>query len=217
MSSPRSILAALLARLALPVFNRMAGRPMSAGVFLSPFAFAALAAMTFLVTLAAGAYPAFFLASLPAARVLKDRAASRGGRARLRQVLVIAQFCVSVGLDRRDARHPRPASLRPEHAARFRQGAGGRRPAGRGPGRADRGLPGPPAVPPPDRGGRVRAEFPRPDVRLDGLRDRTAGQLSPDIADLRHRRRVLCGHPPAEHRQRAQLPAGVGPGRGGLS
>lgn len=92
------ILAALLARLALPLFNRMAGRPMSAGLFLSPFAFAALAAMTFVVTLAAGAYPAFFLASLPAARVIKDRAASRAGRARLRQVLVIAQFCVSVGL-----------------------------------------------------------------------------------------------------------------------
>ena len=68
---------------------------MSPGLFLSLFAFAALAVMTLLVTLAAGAYPAFFLASLPAARVLKDGHAFRAGRARLRQVLVVAHNSAS--------------------------------------------------------------------------------------------------------------------------
>lgn len=59
-----------------------------------------VAILVLVVGLAAGAYPAFFLAGFQPARVLKANksAADAQGSGRLRNMLVVAQFAVSIGL-----------------------------------------------------------------------------------------------------------------------
>jgi putative ABC transport system permease protein len=56
-------------------------------------------ALVFVVGIAAGAYPAFFLARFEPARVLKaNKSADAQGSGKLRSALVIGQFAVSIGL-----------------------------------------------------------------------------------------------------------------------
>jgi putative ABC transport system permease protein len=94
-----AILAAIvLAELALPAFNRFAGKQLAIDFFDSPFAIITLAGLALVVTILAGAYPAFFLSSFWPVQALKGRFAARSGRERLRQGLVVVQFCISIGL-----------------------------------------------------------------------------------------------------------------------
>ncbi len=94
-----AMLAALvLVELALPAFNAFSGKQLASNFFDSPFALMTLAILAVLVTALAGAYPAFFLSSFWPAQALKGRHVGRAGKERLRQGLVVAQFCVSIGL-----------------------------------------------------------------------------------------------------------------------
>jgi putative ABC transport system permease protein len=94
-----AILAAvILAELALPAFNHFAGKQLAIDFLDSPFALVTLAGLAVVVTILAGAYPAFFLSSFWPVQALKGRLPTRAGRERLRQGLVVVQFCISIGL-----------------------------------------------------------------------------------------------------------------------
>ncbi len=90
-------LSLLLAFLALPLFNQLAGKeitfPISEGLF-----WAILLGTGGVVGLLAGSYPAFFLSGFQAIKVLKGRLAVEGKGGYLRNSLVVFQFVISVML-----------------------------------------------------------------------------------------------------------------------
>jgi putative ABC transport system permease protein len=90
--------AVVLTALALPFFNSFAGKKLALDFLESPFAAAILAGFAVLVTVLAGAYPAFLLSSFWPVQALKGRLIARGERDGLRQGLVVMQFCISIGL-----------------------------------------------------------------------------------------------------------------------
>ncbi len=93
-----SILVALgLMELALPAFNGVTGKDMSIPL-LDPLFLSALLGLSLLVALLGGAYPALYLSGFQPARILKGEDAADGGGARLRQLLVVMQFAVAIGL-----------------------------------------------------------------------------------------------------------------------
>jgi putative ABC transport system permease protein len=90
--------AVVLAELTLPAFNHFAGKQLASDFFESPLAMMILAGLALVVTLLAGAYPAFFLSSFRPVQALKGPLTIRGGKDWLRQGLVVVQFCISIGL-----------------------------------------------------------------------------------------------------------------------
>lgn len=89
------ILAIALAELLLPVLNRILSRTMSFDYFTDPVTAGLLAAVTVVVGLAAGAYPALVLSSFKPASALKGDAVGSSG-AMARQALVVVQVLVLV-------------------------------------------------------------------------------------------------------------------------
>lgn len=88
--------AMLLARLVLPVFNGMIGRSFAFSDLWRVEAVPVYLALWLATGLAAGAYPALFLAGFRPAVVLKGGPNLGKGRATLRRVLVVGQFSVSI-------------------------------------------------------------------------------------------------------------------------
>jgi putative ABC transport system permease protein len=89
------LLAIALAWLLLPLFNQLAGKQLA-----FPWNLQMLGVLlVFLVItgLAAGAYPAFYLASLQPLQVLKSQKANVGSGQWLRKALVVFQFFISAG------------------------------------------------------------------------------------------------------------------------
>jgi putative ABC transport system permease protein len=97
-------LAVGLVALAIPLFNDVANKQLTAEALLSPFWLVVLVALPLVVGLLAGTYPAFFLASYRPIAVLKGAitgpSAGLGrlafGSTRLRSGLVVFQFMMSV-------------------------------------------------------------------------------------------------------------------------
>ena len=90
------LLAVLLAELALPFFNDLAGKQLTIQ-YLDPWYFLPLLLFTVLaIGVLAGSYPAFFLSAFRPASVLKGTLASRTGGVWLRNSLVVLQFAISV-------------------------------------------------------------------------------------------------------------------------
>jgi putative ABC transport system permease protein len=98
LSSMAVALALLLTAIALPWFNRLTAKGIDLAGAGIGFVAASAALMTLLVGLLAGFYPAWRLAESRPAQVLKGKLATgvRGGR--LRAVLVVFQFAVSLVL-----------------------------------------------------------------------------------------------------------------------
>lgn len=86
----------IMALLALPLFNRLAGKHISVP-FDSPSFWLTTISGTILIGLLSGSYPAFFLSRFVPARVLKG-AASKTGGGRVRNMLVVFQFAISIFL-----------------------------------------------------------------------------------------------------------------------
>jgi putative ABC transport system permease protein len=82
----------------LPAFNDLAGKSMSLDVLVAPKALAAYAVLILVVGLLAGSYPAFVLSGFRPVETLRGRSTSSKGSPRLRQVLVVVQFAISIGL-----------------------------------------------------------------------------------------------------------------------
>jgi putative ABC transport system permease protein len=92
------VLALLLVQVLLPAFNRVTGKPLAMPYLENPFVLPGLLGLALVVGVLAGTYPAFFLASFDPAAVLKTETAGRTRKSRLRNVLVVFQFAVSVVL-----------------------------------------------------------------------------------------------------------------------
>jgi putative ABC transport system permease protein len=87
-----------LARLAIPLLNKLTGTLIAFSVLSNPIVLIGLIGMLTLVGLAAGVYPAFVLSSLSPVASLKG-ALRRGSRNSLmRSVLVVVQFSISIFL-----------------------------------------------------------------------------------------------------------------------
>ncbi|MFC3080511.1 ABC transporter permease [Phenylobacterium terrae] len=91
------VLAVALAELALPAFNAFLQRRIGFDYLGDPWLAAAVAGVLLVTALLAGLYPALVLSSFRPAAVLKGASPAVGG-AGLRQVLVVVQFAVLIGL-----------------------------------------------------------------------------------------------------------------------
>jgi putative ABC transport system permease protein len=92
------VLALSLAELSLPAVNALLQRKLRLDYLHDPTLIPAVIAALLAVAVLAGAYPAFVLSSFRPAAVLKGGRAVASAGGRLRQVLVVAQFAVLVGL-----------------------------------------------------------------------------------------------------------------------
>ncbi len=86
-----------LVQVVLPLFNEFTHKQLSITANNFGYIAGALVAITVITGLVAGSYPAFFLSSFQPARVLKNRYSSTSSQ-RLRKVLVIFQFVISISL-----------------------------------------------------------------------------------------------------------------------
>ncbi|WP_163417233.1 ABC transporter permease [Flagellimonas sp. HSM57] len=93
-----SLVAALILAVALlPLFNGLAGKEISIP-FTNPMFWIVLVVMTLLLGLFSGAYPAFFMSRFIPAVVLKGSGEKSVGGGKIRNVLVVFQFAISVFL-----------------------------------------------------------------------------------------------------------------------
>ena len=92
------LLALGLAWLLLPVFNQLAAKDMSIGLFSRLWLAPSLLGLMLLVGLLAGSYPAFFLSAFRPIAVLKGNVASGFKTGWLRNSLVVFQFGISMVL-----------------------------------------------------------------------------------------------------------------------
>src|SRR5258708_5545205 len=92
------VLSLSLCSLALPLFNQLAGKTISAGIFTQPVYILTLLFIALVIGLLAGIYPALVLSSFKPIASLKGRfSTSRKGLV-LRRGLVIVQFTISISL-----------------------------------------------------------------------------------------------------------------------
>ncbi len=92
------VLALVLVVVLLPQFNLLAGKDLSFNVLVSPAMVAAWFGLVLLIGILAGSYPAFFLTKFNVTEVLKG-SASKGTRSgKIRGIMVVAQFVISISL-----------------------------------------------------------------------------------------------------------------------
>jgi len=92
------LLALGLAWALLPVFNNLAGKHMSIGLFSRPWLAPSILVLVVVVGILAGSYPAFFLSAFRPIAVLKGNVASGFKTSWLRNSLVVFQFGISIFL-----------------------------------------------------------------------------------------------------------------------
>jgi putative ABC transport system permease protein len=90
------VFAAVFIQLILPVFNQLAGKQLEIDFLRSPVFLLGLLALGIGVGLLAGSYPAFVLSAYRPATVLKGRFSTSRKGVRLRNILVIFQFAISI-------------------------------------------------------------------------------------------------------------------------
>jgi putative ABC transport system permease protein len=88
-------IAFLLMSVLLPLFNGLTAKQLALGALATPPAIAAAVLLTLLVTIMAGAYPAFLLSAFRPAAILRGQPEVGAGRGWLRRGLVVFQFAVS--------------------------------------------------------------------------------------------------------------------------
>ena len=91
-------LAYVLTSLCLQPFNEIAGKNLSADVLGSGWLLGGMVALTLGVGVLAGSYPAFYLTAFRPVEVLKGRLKAGVASSRIRNVLVVSQFAVSICL-----------------------------------------------------------------------------------------------------------------------
>lgn len=92
------VLAIGMVKLCLPYINQLSQRNLSLSFFSNPLFLAGLVALSIVVGLLSGLYPAVFLSSFQPVKVLKGIIASGTGKAGLRNTLVVGQFTSAVFL-----------------------------------------------------------------------------------------------------------------------
>ena len=91
-------LAIVLIKLFLPLFNSVIGRELALNIVQTPWLLAAFLGMAVIVGVFAGSYPAFILSSFPPVHVLKGLLKAGSSHSRLRKILVVFQFSISIAL-----------------------------------------------------------------------------------------------------------------------
>ncbi|MRR24427.1 FtsX-like permease family protein, partial [bacterium] len=90
------LLALLIIKLSLPYFNNLLGTSLRLGLVDNWYTVPALLVFTLLVGILSGSYPALFLSSFSPYTVLKGSVRNSMQNGRLRRILVIFQFAVSI-------------------------------------------------------------------------------------------------------------------------
>jgi putative ABC transport system permease protein len=90
------IFALFFIKVSLPYSNNLLGTRLALNLFVAWYTLPALLLFTVLVGIMAGSYPAFFLSSFNPYEVLKGNAKSSSSNGKLRRVLVVFQFAVSI-------------------------------------------------------------------------------------------------------------------------
>jgi putative ABC transport system permease protein len=90
------VLAIFFIKLSLPYFNNLLDTRLTLGLFTAWYIIPILILFTIIVGMMAGSYPAFFLSSFNPYEVLKGSVRNSTGNGRLRRVLVVFQFAVSI-------------------------------------------------------------------------------------------------------------------------
>ncbi len=97
-----SLMALLLSiaavELLLPFFNSLSGRNLAVDYRHNPWLILSIGGMALLVGIISGSYPAFFLSALQPVKTLKDTMRVGTKSSRLRQILVVTQFAISIAL-----------------------------------------------------------------------------------------------------------------------
>ncbi len=88
----------ILCALLLPLFNQLAGKQVSDGIFTHPLYILTLFFISIAIGIVAGIYPSLVLSSFKPIAVLKGRFATSSGGLLLRKALVIVQFTMSIAL-----------------------------------------------------------------------------------------------------------------------
>ncbi len=92
------IIAVILVQLALPQMNSFTRLELSFNPVEIPWLLPGLIGLTLIVGILAGSYPAFFLSGFQPVKVLCGRLKSGSSNTRLRRILVVVQFTISVTL-----------------------------------------------------------------------------------------------------------------------
>ncbi len=92
------VLAILLVYLLLPTFNDFIDKGLVLSFSKDAFALILVGGITLITGIAAGSYPAFYLASFKPASILKGKGKVAGSRFNMRSVLVLIQFSISIAL-----------------------------------------------------------------------------------------------------------------------
>jgi len=92
------VLAVIFVELLLPVFNKMLQTTLTVGDFSKWYVIPGLIMLAFLIGILSGSYPAWFLASFMPVKVLYGKLKLGLSNVRLRSVLVVVQFMISIGL-----------------------------------------------------------------------------------------------------------------------
>ena len=90
------VIAIAIAVFALPLFNSIAGKQISASQFFQPLFLVVLVSIPFVIGLLAGIYPAFYLSSFKPITVLKGKLSGGSKKSNLRSVLVVLQFSMAI-------------------------------------------------------------------------------------------------------------------------
>ena len=90
------VIALVLIQLALPAFNKIAGKELYTDYLGNIYTIPALIVFTVVIGVIAGSYPAFFLSSYQAVDIIKTGVRKR--KATLRSFLVVTQFSISIAL-----------------------------------------------------------------------------------------------------------------------
>lgn len=90
------ILALVIIKVTLPYFNNLLGANLELGLFARWYTIPVLLVFTLFVGFLAGSYPAFFLSSFSPIEVLKGTVKGSMQNGRLRRILVVFQFAVSI-------------------------------------------------------------------------------------------------------------------------
>jgi putative ABC transport system permease protein len=90
------IFALVIIKLSLPYFNNLLGTRLFLNLFTAWYTIPALLLFTIIVGIMSGSYPAFFLSSFNPYEVLKGNARNSKSNGRLRRILVVFQFAVSI-------------------------------------------------------------------------------------------------------------------------
>lgn len=92
------LLAAILVVISLPFYNELSGKELQLDYLGHPYVLLVLLLLTFLISLLAGGYPAFFLSSFKPISALKSKFLGGNNNKGIRSGLVVFQFVISAGL-----------------------------------------------------------------------------------------------------------------------